>query len=54
MTIRKTTIAPDNFSYEEIIEDEVVEIPLYQQMSIHGMIEIDGDLILNGTLVMRE
>lgn len=42
----------DNFSYEKITPVVVVTIPIYQQMIVHQNIEIDGTLIMNGTMVI--
>jgi len=41
----------DNFSYEEI--QTGIEIPIYQQMIVHGGIIIEQELIITGTLVLE-
>lgn len=42
----------DNFSYEIIIAAATVTIPIYQQMIVHGNIQIDGVLVADGSLVV--
>lgn len=42
----------DNFSYEIIIASATVTIPIYQQMIVHGNIQIDGVLVADGPLVV--
>lgn len=44
--------SPDNFSYEIIVAAATVTIPLYQQMIVHGNIQIDGVLVADGPLVV--
>ena len=46
------TPSPDNFSYDFIPTGATVTIPLYQQMIVSQNIQVDGTLIMNGTLVI--
>ncbi len=39
-----------SFSYNEIIVDESITIPVYQQMIVKDGIKISGELIINGDL----
>lgn len=41
----------DNFSYEYIVTGVTITIPQYQQMLLMDDITIDGELIIEGTLV---
>jgi hypothetical protein len=51
-----TVYAPENFSYETIASGVAVEVPLYQQMVLHGELEIiyGGNFILEGTMVLED
>lgn len=42
--------SPDNFSYEKVVA--TVTIPINQQMIVHQSFQVDGTLVLNGTLVV--
>ena len=44
----------DQFSYEFIEPLKNITIPLYQQMLVYDNIEIEGDLSIEGTLVVLE
>ena len=44
----------DNFSYNNIVDDNEVEVPINQQMAVHGTLYIENTLILNGDLAIRD
>ena len=44
--------SPDNFSYSQINLGDTKTIPVNQQMILHQNIEINGTLIIDGTLVI--
>jgi DNA helicase TIP49 (TBP-interacting protein) len=47
-------ITDNNFSYESVPETKRLEIPENMQMSVVEEFVVDGDLILEGTLVIEE
>ena len=48
-----TGLASINFSYEEIQAAEVITIPERQQMIVHGLLTNEGDLVVEGSLVLE-
>lgn len=47
-------ISDNNFSYLSVPEDRRLEIPENMQMTVHGCFENDGDLIVEGDVIVEE
>jgi len=45
-------VRPDNFSFYEILEGQILTIPIYQQMIVKDEILVSGDLAVNGQMVV--
>lgn len=43
----------ENFSYEKVISSKTLTIPEYQQMAVFGTFTVDGNVNLEGSLVLR-
>jgi len=56
MTTYVTSSVPtkDNFSYNFIPENCCVHIPDYQEMIVSRLIDIEGDIVLDGDIVFLE
>jgi len=48
------SIDDENFSYNNITEDNEIEIPENQQMIVYNTLSIDGSLVINGDLVILD
>lgn len=47
-------VKPDNFSYNNIIENKTITIPQNQQMPVFGILRNDGLIINEGQIISEE
>jgi len=47
-------VTDNNFSYESVPANKKLKVPENMQMVVHEQFEADGELILDGTLVLEE
>ncbi len=47
------TLSQDNFTWETVVENSRIKIPENHQMTVHDVFNLEGDLFLEGTLVLR-
>lgn len=47
-------ISDNNFSYVSVPEGRKLEIPENMQMAVHGCEEIDGEMRIDGELIVEE
>lgn len=52
LTGQLDVVAPDNFSYDLIETDDVIEIPAKQQMCVAGRVVLEGTIVINGRLAI--
>ncbi len=47
-------ITDNNFSYESVPDNKKLTIPANMQMVVHNDFDIEGELVLDGTLIVED
>lgn len=47
-------ITDNNFSYESVPESKRLKIPENHQMVLHEEFDLEGELVIDGSLIMEE
>ena len=47
-------LSSDDFSWEQVVEERILEIPQYKQMAVFDTFKLEGELKLDGCLVLRD
>lgn len=47
-------VTDNNFSYESVPENKRLKIPENHQMVLHEEFDLEGELIIDGSLIMEE